>query len=209
MPLKCLPKGQAAWTSNLLAFEASMLDWGDQAPLCDKEKSNHAIQLYVVTGKYRTDDTLEDLRRSRRQPQLWMAINRFHGKCWCGKPRKDWDAGMRKYCCKKHTNWWFESICPMWSQVRVRVIERDGARCATCGRRGMRGKSSLNPYAFLHVDHIIPHAAGGEFWDEGNLQVLCADCHTLKTSQDVALIRSARKAHGSVPLDAWLDDRQE
>ena len=120
-------------------------------------------------GKYRTDSTMSDPRRTRRPPPAWMAINRVNGLCWCGKPKELWDFGMRKYCCKRHADIWFDGICPLWSDIRIRIIERDGAKCTMCGKRGERGESSLNPYLMLHVDHIMPYAAGGDFWDWDNL----------------------------------------
>ncbi|MCY4492182.1 MAG: HNH endonuclease signature motif containing protein [Thaumarchaeota archaeon] len=159
-----------------------------------------------MTGKYRTDHTWEDPRRSRRTPPLWMAINRYHNHCWCGKPKELWQKGMRKYCCKTHTDWWFENICPMWSQVRLWIIKRDSAKCVKCGKSGIHGNSSLNPYLLLHVDHITPHAAGGDFWDEKNLQVLCENCHKIKTLQDIKIIQNAKMSNGMFPLDLWNKD---
>jgi len=29
-------------------------------------------------------------------------LNLKNGNCWCGKPRKEFDKGMRIYCSKKH-----------------------------------------------------------------------------------------------------------
>ena len=34
----------------------------------------------------------------------------------------------------------------------------------------------------LHIDHIRPIADGGAVYDEGNLQVLCIQCHGRKTA---------------------------
>jgi hypothetical protein len=57
------------------------------------------------------------------------------------------------------------------------VAKRDGRKCAKCGAD--RGRS----YAWLHLDHIVPLADGGEAI-ESNLQLLCPDCHTAKTADE-------------------------
>jgi 5-methylcytosine-specific restriction protein A len=58
-----------------------------------------------------------------------------------------------------------------WQSLRQAVLLRDLYTCRMCGRIGVTG---------MVVDHIKPHR-GSEclFWDEGNLQVLCASpCHS-------------------------------
>lgn len=54
-------------------------------------------------------------------------------------------------------------------RIRLRILVRDGAACVKCGR-------GLN----LEVDHIVPLYAGGAESD-ANRQVLCVDCHKLKS----------------------------
>ena len=57
-------------------------------------------------------------------------------------------------------------------KLRVLVFTRDGHKCRFCGRG--------SPDVELHVDHIIPVAAGGD--DElENLQTLCKDCNLGKS----------------------------
>ena len=58
-----------------------------------------------------------------------------------------------------------------WRAMRMAILERDGYACRSCGARGR-----------LEVDHVKPvrthpHLA----WTPGNLQALCASCHTRKT----------------------------
>lgn len=58
-----------------------------------------------------------------------------------------------------------------WQRVRMIVIERDGAKCACCGRTRLDG-------IIINVDHIkprkrYPHLA----LDPKNLQVLCNECN--------------------------------
>ena len=43
------------------------------------------------------------------------------------------------------------------------------------------------------VDHILAICNGGDQWDKKNLQVLCTDCHKVKTKSDMKLFRSKKK----------------
>lgn len=58
-----------------------------------------------------------------------------------------------------------------WQAARQLAIGLAAYRCSKCGARGVR----------LFVDHIVELADGGAEFDQGNLQVLCGSCHTLKT----------------------------
>jgi 5-methylcytosine-specific restriction protein A len=63
-----------------------------------------------------------------------------------------------------------------WEETRQRVLVRDLFTCAMCSRMSATG---------MVVDHIRAHR-GNEalFWDEGNLQVLCASpCHNKHKQQ--------------------------
>lgn len=44
----------------------------------------------MVREQIRTDYTKEEIE------------NIENGKCWCGKPRPEFDKGMRVYCSKEH-----------------------------------------------------------------------------------------------------------
>ena len=57
---------------------------------------------------------------------------------------------------------------PIPKSVRFNVFKRDGFRCQYCGRAA--------PDVVLHVDHIVPVAAGGGN-DELNLITACQDCN--------------------------------
>jgi hypothetical protein len=58
-----------------------------------------------------------------------------------------------------------------WRTLRMAILERDGFRCRTCGIGGR-----------LEVDHIRPVRTHPDLsYDPGNLQALCASCHTRKT----------------------------
>lgn len=64
-----------------------------------------------------------------------------------------------------------EQSSARWEQTRRAILERDGYRCQQCGTARK-----------LQVDHIEPVHRGGDFWHHDNLQVLCADCHAVKTT---------------------------
>ena len=58
-----------------------------------------------------------------------------------------------------------------WKVLRMAILERDGFRCKACGVGGR-----------LEVDHIKPVRTDPELsYEPGNLQALCAACHTRKT----------------------------
>lgn len=63
---------------------------------------------------------------------------------------------------------------PEWRKLRKEVLKQCPF-CIICGN-----KSNLT------VDHIIP-AEGNEllFFEPSNLQVLCNDCHRIKTAQEI------------------------
>jgi len=48
-------------------------------------------------------------------------------------------------------------------------------------------------YFQLEVDHIIAVSLGGEMWDKKNLQVLCSECHKVKTRKDMKKLKIQRK----------------
>jgi hypothetical protein len=57
------------------------------------------------------------------------------------------------------------------TEVKNRVLERDGGRCVMCG-------SSEG----IHFDHILPIARGGDN-TEDNIQILCKDCNLRKSDK--------------------------
>ena len=63
-----------------------------------------------------------------------------------------------------------------WPRVRREQLVREPL-CRHCKEAGI-----LRPAH--HVDHIIPISKGGAWYDEDNLQSLCAECHSRKTLKD-------------------------
>lgn len=53
---------------------------------------------------------------------------------------------------------------------RFRILARDGFRCIYCGH------SSIEDASALHVDHVVPEAAGGSS-DDLNLATACMECN--------------------------------
>lgn len=66
---------------------------------------------------------------------------------------------------------------PIGPQLRFRVLQRDGFRCVYCGTAARDG-------AVLHLDHVVPVAAGGET-TEDNLVTACASCNLGKSATSV------------------------
>jgi hypothetical protein len=58
-----------------------------------------------------------------------------------------------------------------WKRLRASVLDRDGHACRSC--------SSTER---LEVDHVHEIEDGGSWSDPANLQTLCRDCHTAKSS---------------------------
>jgi 5-methylcytosine-specific restriction endonuclease McrA len=67
---------------------------------------------------------------------------------------------------------------PLPAQLRFSILQRDGFRCRYCGRTGG------DPGVVLHVDHIVPLAAGGAT-REDNLRTACEECNLGKSARPV------------------------
>jgi 5-methylcytosine-specific restriction endonuclease McrA len=64
------------------------------------------------------------------------------------------------------------------AQLRFGILHRDGFRCRYCGR------TSSTPGVVLHVDHVVPLAAGGAT-TEDNLLTACEECNLGKSTRAV------------------------
>lgn len=58
---------------------------------------------------------------------------------------------------------------------RQRIAQRDGYQCRVCGRLSV----------IFEVDHIVPISVGGSD-DDDNKQLLCVECHAIKTRSEAA-----------------------
>jgi 5-methylcytosine-specific restriction protein A len=61
-----------------------------------------------------------------------------------------------------------------WSKIRLRIRERDGYQCQSC-KVGLQAGI---------VDHKIALVNGGTNADD-NLQLMCTECHRIKTAIDL------------------------
>lgn len=64
---------------------------------------------------------------------------------------------------------------PLSPSRRYTIFVRDGFRCVYCGR-------AAEDDVYLHVDHIVPRAAGGTDDDE-NLVTACQECNAGKSDR--------------------------
>lgn len=81
-----------------------------------------------------------------------------------------------------------------WRVVRMKVLIRDGRRCACCGATPATG-------AVMNVDHIKPRRLYPELaLDENNLQVLCHECNHGKGNWDETDWRSPPDGPGTPSL---------
>jgi len=69
-------------------------------------------------------------------------------------------------------------------RIRSLVLERDEFRCQTCGLTAPADEIAAfrkhgHMPSTLHLDHIFPYHAGGQFTEQ-NLQVLCVRCNGTK-----------------------------
>lgn len=72
-----------------------------------------------------------------------------------------------------------------WRRVRAVVLARDGGACQL-RLPGCAGVAA-------QVDKVRPVAQGGDPFDLGNLQAVCAPCHRVKTQRDAAAGRVSER----------------
>lgn len=89
----------------------------------------------------------------------------------------------------KYSQWYSQR---RWRAMRLRQLQREPI-CRYCA------ESSIVEVA-THVDHIKPHRGDESlFWDESNLQSLCATCHSsVKQSAD-----KTGKLKPAIGVDGW------
>ncbi len=81
-----------------------------------------------------------------------------------------------------------------WRALRMKVLIRDGRRCACCGATPATG-------AVMNVGHIKPRRLYPELaLDENNLQVLCHDCNHGKGNWDETDWRNSPDGPGTPSL---------
>ena len=81
-----------------------------------------------------------------------------------------------------------------WDKVRAYALTRDNYLCQPCMKQGR-----LTPATA--VDHIQNKASGGTD-DMDNLQAICTDCHTRKTTWEA----TGRDYDTDIGKDGWPTD---
>jgi len=97
-----------------------------------------------------------------------------------------------------------------YKRLRPQHLEREPV-CRSCARRGITNDGSLtsagarqmNPRRrFLVVDHMIPHRGDlNLFYDPGNLQTLCPDCHDRNKQREETRGYSEERGPDGWPID--------
>jgi hypothetical protein len=54
------------------------------------------------------------------------------GKCWCGKPKSEFQKGMIAYCSPDHRTIWQSKIMT-WQEFRDEFVREHGEKCDSCG----------------------------------------------------------------------------
>lgn len=88
--------------------------------------------------------------------------------------------------------------------VKRAVIARDGMVCQRCGTSVVRATPGAYRPDEMHLDHVVPWAAGGEHTLE-NLIVCCGDCNlTRPRPRKVTIVRSRRGLRARVWGGVWF-----
>ena len=74
-----------------------------------------------------------------------------------------------------------------WTRLS-RAFRQSHPLCAECARNGRLKAAEV-------VDHIVPFPVCRDFFDESNLQSLCADCNIAKGNRDKVVISEWRRTH--------------
>lgn len=111
---------------------------------------------------------------------------RMKHTCHCGKKFK-WPR--RSYCSDECYNDWNFKITSYWGGHKEHFLDQQ------------KRKQAENSWTFIYncdkcnvetkcpdVDHIIAIVLGGHPWDYRNLQLLCSDCHKIKTKSDIGIL---------------------
>ena len=80
---------------------------------------------------------------------------------------------------------WYKTA--RWRALRLDTFTRDRFTCQMKGCGRIEGRTAL-----LVCDHVRPHRGDERlFWDCGNLQTLCKDCHDrVKQAEEAAVHRA-------------------
>lgn len=104
-------------------------------------------------------------------------IPRISGVCkWCFENET---KTKRKHYCSPECELSAEVFCyPQRGTAKVFLSRRQGGRCAHC-------RCAFDGYVETETDHVIPIYKGGFPLGLSNVQLLCEDCHKIKTKEDM------------------------
>jgi len=160
------------------------------------------------------------IRYLQNQAPLFMRLNVWAGKCWCGKPKELFEKFMRKYCCNSHASMWYFQFNGYWPTIRSMIIKRDNSTCQECGitlkqmlkknrdikennyNARINKRTFFRCYVEFEVDHILAIILGGYCFDLENLRAVCNYCHKKKTKSDMAKLKAKRRK--LKPLENFL-----
>lgn len=101
---------------------------------------------------------------------------------WDSKKRKDADSGGYQ---RERSSDLYHTY--RWTRLS-RAFRQSHPLCAECARNGRLKAAEV-------VDHIVPFPVCRDFFDESNLQSLCADCNIAKGNRDKVAISEWRRTH--------------
>lgn len=94
------------------------------------------------------------------------------------------DPGYRKQIRTNRVNKTkYKSFLANKKSLRAAIVRRDGRYCKWCNRH--------LDFEEMTIDHIVPVSKGGTN-QKRNLQILCDDCHVMKTKQDTGEAKSKK-----------------
>ena len=155
------------------------------------EYRKHTIKVHEIDWCIRELPSRPLRRFHVTQKQLTNIKNK---KCWCGKSKDQWKKNKYdnyecwNHCCKKHyKDWWLR--CDNVAFHRHKFMHQASRICEICGEKGID-----TPFrSALEMDHIIAIVLGGHPWHYDNLQMICSECHKMKTKSDVGILAAWRK----------------
>lgn len=111
---------------------------------------------------------------------------------WDSKKRKDADSGGYH---RERSDDLYHTF--RWTRLS-RAFRQSHPLCAECARNGRLKAAEV-------VDHIVPFPVCRDFFDESNLQSLCADCNIAKGNRDKVVIAEWRRTHANALAGAVAD----
>ena len=103
---------------------------------------------------------------------------------WDSKKRKDADCGGYQ---RERSSDLYHTY--RWTRLS-RAFRQSHPLCAECARHGRLKAAEV-------VDHITPFPVCRDFFDESNLQSLCADCNIAKGNKDKVIISEWRRTRAN------------